>query len=303
MKISFWSPSKGSGTVTCNLACISAMFSMMFRHKCIIIENHFQKNRINHLIQSRINQNILFEDTHYHHRYTGMEKILYKLSMNYDDVDEDLNLELVRLIEQVSKDILENHLFHISNDNRMEKQIFDYTINEHITTILKASEIFAEYIFIDTESSNNFCSQIVLHEADLVVVNLPQDKEALNHFFKNYNSIKSKCLFLISNYDKNSCLNLNKISQTYLIDKSSIAAIPFNNDYKEALSRGSLINFLIQNFNSNQNSDNNFFINEISKATRMLYNHLGFHIKKEIIKESICEKTLEEQGQNIGFMF
>ena len=52
-------------------------------------------------------------------------------------------------------------------------------------------------MFIDTERNENLSSNAILTEADLVVVNLVQDKVALREFFDNYSSIQEKSVYLI----------------------------------------------------------------------------------------------------------
>src|SRR5690554_1050791 len=101
MKIAFWSPTDGNNGVTSNLACISVMFSMMYKYKSLIIENHIQDNRVCNVLKSRINLNHVIEDRNYYYRYTGMESILYNLS-RFNDID---TYEVIRIIENVSTNI------------------------------------------------------------------------------------------------------------------------------------------------------------------------------------------------------
>ena len=299
MKISFWSPSKGNNAVTSNLACISVMFSMMYQYKSVIIENHLQENKVSNILEHRINQNLIFEDTNYHHRYTGMESVLYNLSRYHDKINDIVNDDVVKMIENVSTNIYGNYLFHISNDNKRTNINFELFLNRHILRILEGSESFADITFVDTHS-NNLTTPKVLQEADIIVVNLPQDKRTIDNFFKSYNSIISKSLFLISNYNDKSNFNPSKIFKQYAIDNYRIATVPYNNEYKEALKSGGLISFLIHNYQCKIEYQNAYFINEIINATRMIHNCISFNINKNILKEGICGRSLEELNQGCG---
>lgn len=281
MKISFWSPFKGESCVTSNLACISTMFSMMYHYKSIIIENHLQQNRISHFLQARINKNIIFEDSHYHYRYTGMDSILYQLSMYEGNSNETNSRKVKEIIELVSNKIFEDQLFYLSNDNRIKRGTFESTIKQHILTILKASEMFADVTFIDTQSSNNLSTPLILQEADLIVVNLSQDPKMLQYFFENYSSILSKSIILIRDYEENSYYNLDKISRTYKLDKLFIATISHNKDYNEALNSGSLISFLIRNYQLKIEDSNACFVNDIKNATKKIHDSLSFNINRK----------------------
>lgn len=274
MKVSFWSPSCNDCAVTSNLACISILFSNMYPFKSLIIENHLQRNKIKDLIHFKSNYNYVCENKNYYERYTGMNSILYDLSLMHNTYHkrEPCLEDLVKMLENVTEEILCECLFYISTDNRTNKMLFELGINKHIRIILKASELFADLTFIDTGNSNVLGTKEVLDEADLIIVNLSQDPNELHNFFKNYYSILSRSFILISKYDKKSYYNLKKITQTYLLDKSNVATIPYNAEYKEALRSGKLIGFLINNFNCKKCNQNYYFMSETIKATEKIYN-------------------------------
>lgn len=280
MKVSFWSPIQGSSAVTSNLASISLMISTMYRYKCLIIENHLQKNKINHFIKPRTNKNMIYENSNYYKRYTGMESVLFELSRNSNSLGEPDYQDMEAMIRSTSSNIFGDNLFHISNDNRMEKTIFDMSINSHILTLLEACKLFSDLIFIDTESSNNLSTKYILHEADLIVVNLLQEPQSLYNFFKNHNSIRSRCLFLLNDYDEHSYFNLKKISQLYEINKSDIAIIPHCKNYKKALEHGELISFLLYQSRYRETYNNNCVTKNIIDATQMIHDRISYELKK-----------------------
>lgn len=274
MKISFWSPSSHNCAVTSNLACISIMFSNMYPFKSLIIENHLQKNKIKDLINFKTNHNYICENKNYHERYIGMNSILYDLSLmqNLHTIREPCVGKVVKILENVTEEILCNHLYYIPTDNRTNKTLFELETNKHIKSILRASEIFADLTFVDTGNRNIIGTKEVLDEADLIIVNLPQDPDELHNFFKNYPSILSKALILVSKYDKKSYFNQKKIIQTYLLDQSNIATVPYNVNYKEALRSGKLIGFLIDNYQCEKWNKNYYFMSEIIETTKKIYN-------------------------------
>lgn len=286
MNIAFWTPFCDSIGVTSNMACISALFSMMFRFKTILLENHQQRYMIESFVRFRTNQHLIYENSKYHYEHTGMNSIFYNLSLKeetYYNNDRDYK-NVVKMIEGVSNELLDNQLFYIPYGNRTNRLIYDYDLNKYILTILKASKIFADLTFIDTRNNDSLSSQVILNEADLIVVNLSQNQKELHCFFKDYSSIVSRCIFLISNYDHNSYFNLQKISKNYSIDQRKIAAIPFNLEYQEALEYGMLLNFLISNYRCKKSQPNYTFMRELRIAALKLYN---------------CVKQTLEEKENI----
>lgn len=296
MKVSFWSSSRGDCSVTSNLACISVMFTILYSLKILIIENHLQNNKVESFIRSRSNHNFIFENIYYHDRHTGVNSILYDLSLRHypDSSNKFTAKELVKRLENVSEEIIQNHLFYIPNDARVNETSFELSINRHILSILKASEKFVDLTFVDT-AKENISTKLVLQEADLIVVNLLQDPKELHSFFKNHSSILSKSLLLISNYDKNSYFNLDKIIQTYSIEKSIIATVPYNDDYKEALKYGRLISFLFDNSYCKTTDPNYQFMAGIVDATKKIYKMINPNLKntnkENTNKEILCEKA------------
>ncbi len=302
MKISFWSPSSDKNYVTSNLACISVMFSMMYKYKSLIIENHIQNNMISSVLMPRINQNHVLEDINYYHSHTGIESVLYNLSRYHGKNKDSAIDEVISMFESESTNIYGDYLYYISNNKGIINTNFELFMDYHISTILRASEAFADVTFVDTHS-NNLSTRKVLQEVDLVVVNLPQDQKAIDNFCKNYKSIIHKSLFLINNYNDNSNYNLELLFKSYAIDSRRIATVPFNHEYKEALKSGGLISFLIHNYQSKIEYKNAHFINKVISASRMIHNYISYNINNIKRMEGICGRSLEELNQGLGLQF
>jgi hypothetical protein len=177
-------------------------------------------------------------------------------------------------------EILNSSLYYIPPRNITNTRTFDFDLYDKIESILEVFETFADIIYIDTSNGNNLSSKIILDEADLVVVNLAQDDSMIQHFFDNYSSILHKCVFIISSYRKKSKLNINKISKTHLIDKSNIAIIPYNVEYREAVSHGNIVEFLMRNFSCKRSHPNYIFIKEVKRAVEMIMRNIELSHKE-----------------------
>ncbi|MDF2589593.1 MAG: putative rane protein [Anaerocolumna sp.] len=318
MKIAFWSSAKGNTGVTSNLACVSVVSAMEYSYKSILIENHFQKNKLeNVLMYNRANYH-LRENDNYQLKPIGMDYIMYKLSnvkytnmfvnnstkvVDYSEpihISDNINvnktnekadqtryihsqaqLETKKVINEASLEILGNSLYYIPNNEQTNKEAFDYNLYDNINHILKALESFADITYIDTSNHNSLSSKIILEEVDLVVVNLVQNSAMIEHFFRNYSSILSKCVFLIGSYHKKSDLDINKISKAHLINKSNIAAIPYNVEYQEAVLQGTVVEFFARNYSCKRKNPNYNFIHEVKKAVNMIIGNAELICRKE----------------------
>jgi hypothetical protein len=288
MKIAFWSNAKGKCGVTSNLACISIASSIKYAYRTVLIENHDQNNTLENVLMynrgnyhARESDNLMFQKV-------GMNHVLNQIAAESYNTENRSNHTLMLkekeqwMIKEASLEILDNSLYYIPTNNTINRETFDYNLYGNINNILKALESFADITFIDTSNHNSLSSKIILDEVDLVVVNLIQNSYHITNFFENYSSILSKCVFLISSYRNNSKLNINKISKTHLINKSNIATIPFNVEYQEAVSQGTVIEFLSRNYRCKKDDPNYPFVHEVKKAVNMIFRQVEILSRKEV---------------------
>lgn len=297
MKIAFWSSARGRSGVTSNLACISIATAMKYSYKSLLIENHYQRNKLGNIL--RYQWAGLEREENYHFKHIGIDYIINQFSnRRYDGRRNQFiyntNQSTAKVIKEAALEILDNTLYYIPASYQFNQHTFDYNLNGNIKEILDAAEKFADLIYIDTSNHNNLSSKVILDEVDLVVVNLIQNASMIQSFFDNYSSIQNKCVFLVSNYNKNSKLNLNKISKTNSIYKPNIAAIPYNIEYQEAVSRGTVVEFLVRNYTCGRKNPNYSFIREVKKAAVMIINKVTAITEKE---EFICA---EDSGIRYG---
>lgn len=274
MKIAFWSNGDYSSGVTSNLACISVASTFEYAHKSIVFESHQQKNRLEDMIR----YNIIHKkrEISNYTKQLGMNRILNyylkneELKKKYEQGKEEMLKIESNLIHDSSLGILEDRLFYIPTDYVSNHYMYEYKLYHIIKDLLSELDQFADITYIDT-SSHKLSSKIIIDEADLIVVNLLQNSKMLEDFFSNYSSIFHKCVFLISNYQMNSHININYISSEYLIHRDRIVAIPSNDDYQLALQEGSLVGFLARNYKCNSSNPNYVLTKQIKRAVHMIH--------------------------------
>lgn len=278
MKIAFLGNANGGSGVTSNLACISIISALEYASKAVLMENHNQKNKLENVLQYNMANYHLREEFNYHYKHIGMNYIINQLSKKNSLAGDE---SASQLIQEASIEILNNYLYYIPQTHENNSYIYDYDLYGHIHDILKALDDFADITYIDTSSSNNLSTKIILDSADLIVVNLMQNVADIEYFFKNYSSILSKCVFLISSYHKESRLNIHNISKKNLISKSSIAAIPYNVEYQDAVLKGTIVEFLFCNFACKRSSPNYSFVRAVRKAAYMIMQNINSVRQKE----------------------
>ncbi|MDF2610546.1 MAG: putative rane protein [Lachnospiraceae bacterium] len=291
MKIAFWGNAKGSCGVTSNLACISVASVMRYSFKAVLWENHTQQNNLEQALLCRQTNHYLSEMNHYQIHPVGMTHIMnqfaysnHGFSASAQNITSEADYNENRIIKEASYEILNESLYYIPSSFKVNREIYDYDIYSNVNKILQSLDTFADIIYIDTSNRNSLSSKVILEEADLVVVNLTQNSSVIQHFFDNYSSIQSKCVFLISGYHKQSCLNINAISKLHSIKKTQITVIPYNLEYQEAVSQGTIVEFLSRNYTCKRRSPNYEFVNQVKKAVEMIMNHINYMEQQEAMR-------------------
>ena len=173
-----------------------------------------------------------------------------------------------RAIEGLSKEIifLENKLRYIPIQTEPFFRVLCETVERVPHCTCKPEEI----LFIDTAFSSR-STQVILQEADLVVVILTQEAYGIERFLEEYRALLDKSVFLIGSYQKTSDWTVNYFEKKYHLSKEKIGLIPWNEEYAQALREGRVIQFFTQYFRCNRNHANYQFMKESKKAAAMLY--------------------------------
>lgn len=312
MKVAFWSSARGSIGVTSNLACVSIAMAFENVGRTVLMENHYQKRPLeNMLIHRKENirrQNIVLEKDkiilgNFSNiaRYKGLEHIINQLSKKQYKYAEDyqaitgniikeeeywtlkdssgkkqkyINEYCDNLFREASFEILINSLYYIPIGNHFNEFIFDYILNDYIMNVLQASEKFAGYTLIDTSNTNYLSSKIILDEADLVMVNLSQDQELIDRFFRDYSSLLSKSIILLNGLNNDSC-NSYRILQKYSFNMNKVIRIPCNQDYRQAVEHGTIVEFMTRNYECREDNPNYSFIMGVKQAVYAIQNELS----------------------------
>ena len=259
MKFAFWSNVHGKSGVTSNLACISIMSVLLNRRKSILLENHISINNLEQILnESMLNEVVREYDLYYR---MGIEQLIRQIHSGYG---------LDNAVKSSSLSFMDNSIYYLPQNYQMNQEVLDYELNTVIYSLFQLLESVGEDIYIDTEVNCNLSSKIILEEADLVVVNLPQNPYVLEDFFEKYNAIAKKAVYLIGNYNPESKYNSKYILHKYRIEKDKIAVIPYNVHFQNAMTDGRVICFMNQTYRCNRKCEDYYFIQEVKNAVKMI---------------------------------
>ncbi len=275
LKIAFWSNIRGKSGVTTNMVCISALASIAGAGKSVLLENHYSSNSIASIVLPREQTGLLKESGRYYNR-EGIEYVLKGLYSGRDGEE---------LLRHTTMPLLYASMYYLPQSYIVNKEVFNYEFSLVYKKLFDNLETFSDNVFIDTERNENLSSNAVLTEADLVVVNLAQDKMALNEFFENYSSIKEKSVYLIGAYQPELLFNYRRICYEYHISRDRIGIIPYNIELSEAMSEGRILQFLNRNYEKASGRENDYFMRHCKKSSMMVRKNL-INLRKRKKKEA-----------------
>lgn len=268
MQIAFWSNMHGQTTTTSNTVAVACSIALNYRLKILITHNHFEKSTLETSLLDKRYLNTELTEL----KDTGIDALSRFIRFNSVDKESILSYTTT---------LLKGRLDLLMGTKNANKELYLSDFNTMIEAILNSAKDYYDILFVDVTAGNNEMANKIITNSDMVVVNLNQNLYVLEDFFNNhFESLKNKCFFLISMYDKWSKYNLKNIQRKYKI-KENIGIIPYCRGFADACNDGKAIDFFLKNYKSNQKDIHYSFINETSKSARGLLLNLGIDIKNK----------------------
>lgn len=235
MKVAFWSNSRGVACNTTHLACVSIWHALINpMSKSVIFENHKSGCGIERMLYRP-----LATERQLYYRSGGLGALLRSISSG----ESPSMLEMDWMADRyIGERLL---YFPIGADLGPEQLNFHLDLN--LVDVLGFLEKRMNVVWMDLQTAAP-TNRAILSLADVVVISLTQNRTSLERIFKNHRDIHEKSFYLLGNYDAESDLTIERISDEYRIPPERIAAIPHNAAFMDAISKGMLIPFLMRCF-------------------------------------------------------
>lgn len=261
MKIAFWSNSNEICGVSANLAAISVISAIRYSYSIITMENRLSQHNLGRAYNGGAYAGALDEAGANYYDGSGIEGLLRK--MYRGDIRPGS-------LTACLKEIIHRRLYYIPQSRVIHNEIFDYELNHCIRPLFQMIEESSDLCFIDTASNHNLSTQIILEEAELIVVNLCQKSSILEDFFLNHSSLISKAVFIISNYEHHSLYPVRQIAKLLHIPAEQIIPIPYNERYRAAYQGGYVYEYISRNFGCARDSSDFMFIQAVKRASHLI---------------------------------
>lgn len=283
MKVAYWGNGRKSG-VTCALTAIGVTAVLAYPFKITLFENHYNKNGVLRYLFPRKWQYCVGESVYrdpflktpvYGNYLTNQSYTMeqsYSLNESYTLMDGGENSFAYPVIE-----LLERGLYYVPQFTS-NADLYDYQFQCDLLPLLKK---YQEIAFIDTQRENTISSKVILEDADIVVVLLRQNMDEIQSFFQNYSSLVPKAFFIISDYQKKSPVNLQKIVSEFGFRRDCIGVIPHSEEFGLAAAYGRMIEYISSNYMSSEEKESRYFMQELKKTTFLLMQQVVFNRELE----------------------
>ncbi len=260
MKIAFWSSSPGRTGVTGNLSCISILSARYRPSKIVLFENHSSINNLGSVFLSPKSYDMLEERSSYFVEH-GLERVITCCEAE-DKAGTDI-------VSKICLSVFDQKVFYLPGGGA-NRDLLEYRLNLWVPEVLDLLERIYGTVCVDLSSSTLESSRKILQLSDFIVVNLCQNHQQLSHFFRNFSEIRKKAFYVIGNYDSKSVITKADIIKKYGLLGSQVGTIPYNRQYADALTRGSVVPFLLKCEGCREKDANFEFIHAVNETVCLL---------------------------------
>lgn len=234
MLVAFWGPVHGQVRTTSNMVAIATTIALDHHVRTLMTHTHFERSTMEKA-------------------YTKLRQInsptLGAGAMGMDAIERLVQCGMLTPegIRDNAESIIKDRLDIISGPTKQDSDEFR-VILPHIFDSYKR---FYELLFIDVSSgTRNEISSLVMKHADLIVVNLSQNRTLLDPFFakEDWLSVldEKRVVYCIGSYERSSKMTRSRIAKLYGISKKKIGYVPHNVRYMDAQNDQHIIDYLLR---------------------------------------------------------
>lgn len=280
MKIAFWSEQKEVGT-SFNLAMIACAAVWLHPLSVAVVSGgyhddklerkFFEKGRKAFGVPEEVEQfgreGILAAETQEFFLTSGLECLLRK------ECPQDLT---ERLVKANMRQIVKDRMYCLPASMRKEHEWWyqDYQFRR-MERVMDAVDSYFDAVFIDCSSRQDDYAKKVFREADVCVLNMDQEAEAIGEFYSNRPDYKGKVFFLLGKYFGDALYTRKNLQRVYRVEEDRLGAIPFNPQLHAADQMGRIESGVRRYVNGDGAEVESEFGKELARTTNLLLRLAG----------------------------
>lgn len=256
-----WSPVHGQSATTANTVALSSMFALDHPYRSLLTHTQLTFSTLESLY-AQGKRATTFDDA-------GMEALerLVKSKLLKSDAVADYT------------DTIYKNRLDLLFGNQKERE--DPQESDHILrSILHVAKNFYDVLWVDAHSGvYNQTTRTLLNDADLVLVNLPQNRYVIERFFSGEDfpeELKDKpYVVLISMYDEKASYSIRNIRRSNKV-KVPMFPIPYATGYRDAANQQSVTEFFGRSTKVRKGDSSYPFIDSLREVNNFVLKEFGY---------------------------
>ncbi|WP_341281070.1 hypothetical protein [Paenibacillus sp. FSL H8-0537] len=232
MLVAFWGPVHGQVRTTSNMIAAATTIALDHHLRILMTHTHFERSTL--------------EKAYSNLRQTSTSSIS-AVGMGAIERLVQCGMLTAEGVRDNSESILKDRLDLIAGPSNRDED----SLRQVLPHIFETYKQFYELLFMDVSSgTRNEMSTLVMQHADLIVINLSQNRSVLDSFFgkEDWPSVLNEkpVVYCIGSYERNSKMTIERIAREYGINKKQIGYVPHNVRYMDAQNDQNIINYLLK---------------------------------------------------------
>lgn len=242
----------GQPRTTSNMVAIAVAVAMSHNRKCLLTQTHFNLNNLESvLIGKRENSREVFMDI-------GLDGLASVVKLRALDK---------ATIENYSIPLMHKKLTLLPGTVGGNRKVFADDMGKTISMLLSEANKHYDMVFVDVNSGSDEVSKKILEQADVILVNLCQNRSVLDNYMPSWHPEGKNIMYLIGSYDKDSSYNIHNLKLMYkYLSKDNTCVIPYNTGFMDAQSDGGVIKYMKKNIAAKKEGSNTYFIGCVKEA-------------------------------------
>jgi len=264
VNIAFWSKEDGCGT-TSGMAAVASVCSNAWKMKTILMQSINQEGDLRKKLETVPLCSAVFEN-HPYYALGGLDYLLWQ------EKNKRLDEAMVQnTIVPVGKE----GVYYLPSGEGKKQQNCSKAQKEAMHRVIQLAENLSDLTFIDCGCRQDEWSEYLLGQADAVVINFSQERQALDAYFQNSHVFRGKVVYLINCYSQESIYNAANLSRIYR-PQEDIAVIPHNPYFRHAGDKGKLERFIHRHIRGGIFDQQFYFMQELMHTAAVILRAVGF---------------------------
>ncbi len=267
MKIAFWSEDDGCGT-TSAMAAVASVCSNAWNIKTVLMQSRGLAGDLCGKFECGALSGMVREESAYY-ALDGLDYLLWQEKNN--------RLDTSAVRENVVA-VVKDKMFYLPQGRCSSPYLCRQDIKGGMLRVAERVEQIADFMFLDCGCGKDEMTEDLLAQADVVAVNLSQERESVEACFERQRGWRGKVVYIINRYRQESVYNRKNISRIYRLCDGELCVVPEDLFFGSAGDKGQLERFVRRHLKSASFAfdPHQYFMRELTRTAGLILRAAGY---------------------------